>query len=55
MYYCVNLIIGSGCRVHLRLLRALGDPSNVSSPMLLATAESGCGSRPLSERPLSGR
>lgn len=46
---------GPGSRVHLRLLRALGDPSDVSSPVLLATAESGCCSRPLLERSLSGR
>lgn len=51
----VNLIAGTGSRVHLRLLRALGDPPDVSSPVLLATAESGRCSRPLSERPLSGR
>lgn len=41
--------------MHLRLLRALGDPADVSSPVLLATAEPGRGSRPLSERSLSGR
>lgn len=46
---------GPGSRVHLRLLRALGYPSDVSSPVLLATAESRRCSRPLSERSLSGR
>lgn len=50
-----NLIIGPGSRVHLRLLRALGYPSDVSSPVLLATTESGRCSRSLSERSLSGR
>lgn len=46
---------GAGGRVHLRLLRALGDPSDVSSAMLLATTESRRRPRSLPKRSLPGR
>ena len=46
-------IIGAGRRMHLRLLRPLGDTPNVSSSMLLASTESRCSARPLLERSLS--
>lgn len=51
----VGRTAGPGCRVHLWLLRALGDPPDVSSPMLLATAESGRRARSLLKRSLPGR
>lgn len=46
---------GAGSRVHLRLLRALGDPSDVSSAMLLAATESRRRPRSLLKRSLPGR
>lgn len=46
---------GSGSRVHLRLLRALGNPPDVSSTMLLATSKSRRRPRPLLKRSLPGR
>lgn len=46
---------GAGSRVHLRLLRALGYPSDVSSAMLLATTESRRRPRSLLKRSLPGR
>ena len=45
---------GPGRGVHLRLLRALGDPADVSPALLLAPPEPGRGARALPERALSG-